>query len=162
MEAKEDYSTSESEFSDEEISSESKIPKAQTIVDNKSLLRQKSQTIVDNKSLPKDQIPGQALSTIDKKASPQSKFKVDSLAYYKDQARTLGIKGFSKKSKKVLKELVAQKLNPEKVSPVNSEEVSSFVEPSPKLSDEGLTKGLKFQSRLTESCRARRQREIDN
>ena len=140
MEAKEDYSTSESEISDEEISTEAKIPKSQPIVDNKSSTRNLDQTITGDKSLPKGQSPGQALSKDSQKAAPQSKFKVDSLAYYKDQARTLGIKGFSKKSKKVLKELVAQKLNPEKVSSVNSEEIPSSVEPSPKLSDKGLTK----------------------
>ena len=155
MEEKEDYSTSESEISDEEISAK---PKSQPIVDNKSLPSQESQSIVDNKSstrnldqtidsdksLPKEQTPGQVLSKdsqmglqpmprIDNKSAPKSKFKVDSLAYYKDQARTLGIKGFSKKSKKVLKELVAKKLNPEQVSSVNSEELSSSVEPSRKI-----------------------------
>ena len=140
MEAKEDYSTSESEISDEEISTEEKNPKSGSIVDNKSRPEDTSGSIVDNKSLPGGHSLGQVLSTIDKKSLPQSKFKVDSLAYYKDQARTLGIKGFSKKSKKVLKELDDQKLNPEKVSSVNSEELSSSVEPSTKLSDEGLTK----------------------
>ena len=145
MDAKEDYSTSESEISDEEISSEVKFPKSQSIVDNKSLpsqsivdnkssTRNLDQTIADDKSLPKGQTPGQVLSKDSVKAAPQSKFKVDSLAYYKDQARTLGIKGFSKKSKKVLKELVAQKLNPEKVSSINSEEIPSSVEPSTDLS----------------------------
>ena len=152
MEVKEDYSTSESEISDEEISTAEKIPKSRSIDDNKSLPSQESQSIVDNKSstgnldqtkdsdksLPKGQAPGQFLSKDSQKDIPKSKFKVDSLAYYKDQARALGIKGFSKKSKKVLKELVAQKLNPGQVSSVNSEELPSSVEPSSDLSTRKL------------------------
>ena len=144
MEAKEDYSTSESDSSNEEISTEPKATKTQPIAIEKSSptpdSRKLDESIALEKSLPKDQTPGQVLSKDIEKTPPQSKFKVDSLTYYKDQARTLGIKGFSKKSKKVLKELVAQKLNPEKVSSVNSEEVLSVVEPSTKLSEEDLTK----------------------
>ena len=102
MEAKEDYSTSESEFSDEEISTEPKVPKSQPIAVEKSSStpdsREIDKSIAVDKSLPKDQTPGQVLSKDIEKTPPQSKFKVDSLAYYKDQARTLGIKGFSKKS----------------------------------------------------------------
>ena len=156
MEAKEDYSTSESEISDEEISTvehanqalpNKSLPgqESQSIVDNKSLPRNTSKSIIGHaaqalpdKSLPKEQTTGQVLSKDSQKDAPKSKFKVDSLAYYKEQARALGIKGFSKKSKKVLKELVAQKLNPGQVSSVNSEELPSSVEPSSDLSTRKL------------------------
>ena len=152
MEAKEDYSTSESEISDEEISVKEKNLKSRSIVDNISSPGNSSRSIVRNisstrnldpsinsdKSLPKGQTPDQVLSKDSQKDIPKSKFKVDSLAYYKDQARALGIKGFSKKSKKVLRDLVAQKLNPEQVSSVNSEELPSSVEPSSDLSTRKL------------------------
>ena len=142
MEAIEDYSTSES---DEEISVKEK---SKPIVDNISSPGNTSGSIVRNisstgnldpsidsdKSLPKGQASGQVLSKDSQKDIPKSKFKVDSLAYYMDQARALGIKGFSKKSKKILRDLVAQKLNPEQVSSVNSEELPSSVEPSSDLS----------------------------
>ena len=170
METKEDYSTSESEISDEEISSAEKSQKPRSIVRNISspigyaaqALPDKSSSsgsIVRNISSPNDesgsivrnisspsgqhaQTPGQVLSKDSQKDIPKSKFKVDSLAYYKDQARALGIKGFSKKSKKVLRDLVAQKLNPGQVSSVNSEELSSSVEPSSDLSTSLGKEGL--------------------
>ena len=177
MEAKEDYSTSESEMSDEEISVKKKNPKSRSIVghpaqipsnksstgnssgsivghsnqapSNKSSTGNSSESIIrtrrnpdpqalSNKSLPKGQSSGQVISKDSQKDTQKSKVKVDSLAYYKDQARALGIKGFSKKTKKILRELVAQKLNPRQVSSVNSEEVSSSVEPSSDLSTEKL------------------------
>ena len=149
MEAIEDYSTSES---DEEISVKEKskpivdnisspighaaqaLPESGSIVDNISSTRNLDPSINSDKSLPKGQTPDQVLSKDSQKDIPKGKFKVDSLAYYKDQARALGIKGFSKKSKKVLRDLVAQKLNPGQVSSVNSEELPSSVEPSSDLS----------------------------
>ena len=142
MEAKENYCTSESENSDEEISDE---PKSQPI-NGKNYLPSEAKScpenlelpINENISCPKDQSPDQVLSKDSQKEPSKSKFKVDSLAYYKDQARSLGIKGFSKKSKKVLKELVAKKLNPEQVSSINSEEVSKDVESSTNLSSKSL------------------------
>ena len=128
MEAIEDYSTSES---DEEISVKEK---SKPIVDNISSTGNLDPSIDSDKSLPKGQASGQVLSKDSQKDIPKSKFKVDSLAYYKDQARALGIKGFSKKSKKILRELVARKLKPEQVSSANSEELPSSVEPSKDLS----------------------------
>ena len=154
MESKEDYSTSESEISDEEISVKEK---SKSIVDNISSSGNLSKPIDSNISSPGNlskpivrnisssgnlskPIPGQVLSKDSQKDTPKGKLKVDSLAYYKDQARALGIRGFSKKSKKVLRDLVAQKLNPEQVSSVNSEELSSSVEPSSDLLTKKIAK----------------------
>ena len=168
MEAIEDYSTSESdeEISTKEKNPKSRSivdnisspnQESESIVRNISSSGNSSGSIVRNISSPGNSsgsivrnisstgnsskpIPGQVLSKDSEKDIPKGKFKVDSLAYYKDQARALGIKGFSKKSKKILRDLVAQKLNPEQVSSVNSEELPSSVEPSSDLLTKKIAK----------------------